>query len=428
MPERWRVKMSVAICTAVLWSQAVQVVSQSAQPASSPGLELLQKVARRYADAKQYLVESVEESTLSSENSRQWIRTTLVAAVEPGGRSHFEGRGQLGDAVQITDGSTVWKYHPFQHRYTLKPVDKRPEAAQSRPVPYSELSLITAKNLRNSLANSAGEFKSAERLPDAVLVVGGRRVSCAVVHMGRSDLLRTGSYGKFSRTIWIDKRAGTILKIVERSSRQVSYGFTQEDQTTKIYTRTVLDGPLAESLFAFSPPPDTHQVNELPGAMEEAQGTTMLGERIPPLKFKAADGIVTPIESLHGKTVIIDLWATWCAPCVAALPSLAQLADEGKQGGLAVILVDRDDDPGKAAAYLHQKGLTLTNFHDGDGQIETMLGYAPIPRDLMVDQAGWVVFDGIYDANKLRNRLAELNPAFKDLARPTQASPCVASK
>ena len=116
----------------------------------------------------------------------------------------------------------------------------------------------------------------------------------------------------------------------------------------------------------FSPPSDAHQVNEFPSAMEEALGATLIGDRVPALKFKAVDGTITPIESFRGKTVLIDLWATWCAPCVAALPSLAKLANEGKEKGLVLVTVDRDEDPNKAAAYLKEKGLALANFHDGD--------------------------------------------------------------
>jgi thiol-disulfide isomerase/thioredoxin len=122
-------------------------------------------------------------------------------------------------------------------------------------------------------------------------------------------------------------------------------------------------------------------------------GANLIGDRVPSLKFKAVDGTLTPVESFRGKTVLIGLWATWCSPCVAALPGLAKLAEEGKEKGLVLITVDRDEDPNKAAAYIKEKGLTLTNFPDGDGQIKFMLGSSPLPRELIVDRVGWVVVD-----------------------------------
>lgn len=420
-------KLSLFICTAILLPQAIQAAPQSEQPLPSDGFELLQKVAQHYADAKQYSIESMEERTMSNDYVRQWTKTVAIAAEEAGGHSHFEGRTQFGDAAEISDGRSIWKYHATQHRYTAKPVAEVPAAAKPGPVGISEMGALRAKNLRKSLAASAERIKSAERLPDAVLVVEGRKYSCAVVHIGRSDLKRTRPDEKFEQTIWIDKGTDTILKVVERSSGNFN-GIAQDDEVTTIYPHTVLDSPLPESLFVFSPPPDAHQVNEFPSPMEESFGANLIGDRVPPLKFKAADSTVTPIESFRGKTVLIDLWATWCAPCVAALPSLAKLADEGKEKGLVLITVDRDEDPNKAAAYLKEKGLALINFHDGDGQIESMLGSSPLPRELIIDRAGWVVADAQLDENRLRSRLAELDPAFKNFAPKAQATPCAASK
>jgi thiol-disulfide isomerase/thioredoxin len=420
-------KLSLFICTAILLPQAIQVTAQSGQSLPSDGLELLQKVAQHYADARQYWIESTEERTISNDYVRQWTKTVAVAAEEQGGRTHFEGRTQLGDAAEISDGLTIWKYHATQHRYTAKPVVEGPAVTKPGPVSLSEMGSMRAKNLRKSLAASAERFNSAERLPDAVLVVDDRRHYCAVVHIGRSDLKRTGPEEKFEQSIWIDKSTSTILKVVERSSGTLN-GIAQDDQVTTLYTHTVLDSPLPKSLFAFSPPPDAHQVIAFPSPMEEPFGATLIGDRVPALKLKAADGTVTPIESFRGKTVLIDLWATWCAPCVAALPALAKLAEEGKEKGLVLIAVDRDEDPNKAAAYLKEKGLALTNFHDGDGQIESMLGPSPLPRDLIIDRVGRVVVDAQLDENRLRSRLAELEPAFKDFAPKAQANPCVASK
>ena len=422
-------KLSLFICTAILLSRAIQAAPQSELSLPSEGLELLQKVSQRYADAKQYSIESTEERTTSNDYFRQWSKTVSIAAEEPGGRSHFEGHAQFGDAAEISDGQTIWKYHADQHRYTAKPVAEGPTVFKPGLVyvGMSEMGLMQAENLRKSLAASAARIKSAERLPDADLVVDGRTYSCAVVHIGRSDLKRTRPDEKFDRTIWIDKGTDTILKVVERSPGN-SNGAAQDNEVTTIYPHTVLDGPLPESLFVFSPPPDAHQVNEFPSPMEDPLGSSLTGDRVPALKFRASDGTITPVETFRGKTVLIDLWATWCAPCVASLPYLAKLAEEGKGKGLVLITVDQDEDPNKAAAYLRTKGFALTNFHDGDGQVESMLGTSPLPRQLIINQTGWVVADAHFDENSLRSRLAELDPAFKELAPKAQANPCVAGK
>ena len=427
-------KLSPFLLTAMIAVPAAGVSAQAASPLPLDGLELLQKVAQRYRDAKSYSIASIEERSMKSEYVRQWTRTVLLAAEEPGGRSHFEGRGQFGDAEKISDGRTVWNYRATEHRYTMQAVAEIPAAKKPSPVGFSEMGIMQAQGLRNLLARSAESINSAQRLPDAQLVLNGHRYSCAVVHVRRSDLKRAGPDEKFDRTIWIDKGTQTILKVEEHSSGRLN-GVEQESEVTTLYPRTILDSPLPDSLFVFSAPADAHQVKELPTAREEALGATLIGDRVPPLKLKAADGTVTPIESFRGKTVLIDLWATWCAPCVAALPQMAKLAQEGKDKGLVLIAIDRDQDAIKAAAYLKEKGLALTNFHD-DGHIEAQLGSSPLPRDLIIDKEGWVVADGQWvardgqlDENQLRARLAEADPALKDLLlQPAAANPGLPSK
>ncbi len=156
----------------------------------------------------------------------------------------------------------------------------------------------------------------------------------------------------------------------------------------------------------------------------------MAGDPIPALTFKSADGKATPIESFRGKPMLIDFWATWCAPCVASMPKLAEIYSEGKEKGLVFISVDQDEDASKASDFLAKKGYTWPNFHDGDGEIEKLMGSSGIPRTVLVDAKGQIVYDGTGgDENHLRAHIAQLGPEFKDLVpKAAQPSPCVVSK
>ena len=357
--------LSSVLSVLLAFSPSIALSQNSSSPMPSDGLELLQEVAQHYAQARSYFIESIEERSVRSDLFHQWSKQILSAAEEPDGRFDFDGHRDFGDAARISDGRTVWKYHAQQHRYTENPASELP--AKHAAIGNSEMGMFQAENLRRNLAALAQRFKSARRLPDADLVLEGREHRCAVVSMKESDLKRMTGDGSFNQTVWIDKRTQTILKVVEHSTLSMN-GIPQESEVTTLYPGTKLDAPLPESLFAFSPPADAHQVKEFPSAREEALGATLMGDRVPPLKLRAADGTVTPIESFRGKTVLIDLWATWCAPCVAALPAMAKLAQEGKDKGLALIAIDYDEDANKAAEYLKQKGLALTNFHDGDGE------------------------------------------------------------
>jgi thiol-disulfide isomerase/thioredoxin len=423
----------VFVPAALLLVCAAVAVSQPTPPKpDSDGLGLLTRVARHYADAKSYRIELTEERTTTTEYSRQWNKTVLVGAEAPGNRYYFEGHGEMGTAIRVSDGATLWKYRAAQHRYTAKPAsmpsDKKPE-----PIAMSEMAAMDAGNMRRNLAGYAEHFKSAERLPDAETGGPGKPIMCEVVRVRTSDQKRVNPQDDFERTIWIDREHEIVVKIVEHAHTFMFGGGGRtpiEQETTTTYTHTALDIPLPDSQFRFVPPPDARLIQDFPSPMEEAWGDSTVGDPIPALKFKSADGNVTAIESFRGKPVLIDFWATWCAPCVASMPKLAEIYKEGKDKGLVLLSIDQDEEASKATDFLAKKGYTWPNFHDGDGQIQEQMGSSPIPRMVLVDAKGTVVYDSSgTDENGLRAHIAQLGPEFKDLApKPAQTVPCVASK
>jgi outer membrane lipoprotein-sorting protein len=92
-------------------SSTVAFAQSAPSPRSSDGLELLKQVAQRYAEAKSYYIEVVEESTSSTEYNHSWQKTVLTAAAAPGNRYHYEGHTDGSSAMKVADGKTAWIYH-----------------------------------------------------------------------------------------------------------------------------------------------------------------------------------------------------------------------------------------------------------------------------------------------------------------------------
>ena len=152
----------------------------------------------------------------------------------------------------------------------------------------------------------------------------------------------------------------------------------------------------------------------------------MTGDQVPSLKLKSADGKVVGLDSFRGKPV---LWATWCGPCIAALPRLAQIYQEAKDKGLVLLTVDQDEEPNTADMFLAKKGYTWPNFHDGDGQIEKLVGSSGIPRTLLVDAQGKITYPASgTDEDQLRTAIVKLGPEYATLSPKPKQAPCTASK
>jgi len=398
-------------------------------PAPNPdGLDLLKHVSQRYADAKTYALAATAEVIQTGEYQRVWSKTVVAAAEAPDNRYYFEAHGNMGGAIRISDGKTAWKYHIEENHYTAQPAAGE---TKTKTVGLAEMALFDAENLRRMLADVAHAVHSASLDPDQTLTVNGKPVLCTVIRIRNADLDRSDPNTEIEKTIWIDKQQRTILKIEERRDIKhinVPRGPGLTEVTTRTYTKTELDGTVPDTVFTFVPPPGAVLLAKFPDPMDGYGLSTMTGDSIPPLKLKAADGKVVSIESFRGKPVLIDFWATWCAPCVAAMPKMAEIYKQGKDKGLVLLSVDMDEDATKAGDFLQKRGYSWPNFHDGDGDIARLMGSSPIPRVVLVDAKGQIAYDGTgIDENRVRTHLAELGPEFADLAPRAKTPPCDAA-
>jgi thiol-disulfide isomerase/thioredoxin len=120
---------------------------------------------------------------------------------------------------------------------------------------------------------------------------------------------------------------------------------------------------------------------------------------VPPLGFKDAEGHDRTLADWRGRTVLLNLWATWCVPCRREMPALDAL--QAKLGGpkFQVVAVNIDTrDPQKPLAFLKQIGVThLSYFADESAQIFEDLKTAGkafgMPTTLLVDPKGCEIGD-----------------------------------
>lgn len=117
---------------------------------------------------------------------------------------------------------------------------------------------------------------------------------------------------------------------------------------------------------------------------------------LPALGFRDVAGHVQTLAAYRGRGVVLNLWATWCAPCVEELPSLAALARQLKGSPIAVLAVSSD--LGGAAAvrrfYATHHITDLPVLVDPDGAILHTLHARGIPTTYLVTpdgkEAGWI--------------------------------------
>ncbi len=116
---------------------------------------------------------------------------------------------------------------------------------------------------------------------------------------------------------------------------------------------------------------------------------TNQGKPLPDLMLKDQAGGTLKLASLKGKPVLINLWATWCAPCIAELPTLNALANRADLN-LAVVTVSQDmAQTEKVRPFLDQRGLArLPGWLDPKGDLAFHYGAQTLPATIYYDAEG----------------------------------------
>jgi thiol-disulfide isomerase/thioredoxin len=111
--------------------------------------------------------------------------------------------------------------------------------------------------------------------------------------------------------------------------------------------------------------------------------------------IKDLDGNIYKLEDKKGKVVLVDLWATWCGPCVAAMPELVALQEKYKDKDFEIIGLDTDDEsPEQIKAFAQTKKL---NYPLGYADAKLMSEFfkvtrlQAIPQSILINRNGKMV-------------------------------------
>jgi thiol-disulfide isomerase/thioredoxin len=115
---------------------------------------------------------------------------------------------------------------------------------------------------------------------------------------------------------------------------------------------------------------------------------------VPDLAFRDAGGTERRLSEWRGRTVLFNLWATWCLPCRKEMPALDELQAKLGDGEFEVVAVNIDTrDPDKPKAWLDEVGITrLAYYADPSAKVFQDLKQAGkafgMPTTLLIDRAG----------------------------------------
>lgn len=126
-------------------------------------------------------------------------------------------------------------------------------------------------------------------------------------------------------------------------------------------------------------------------ATAKTPGEVQVGSVLRDATMRGLNGPDQELSAFRGKPLIINVWASWCPPCISEMGSLERLAwsDLGHQ--FNVIGISTDDYPEAAKGFLRKSNATLNHYIDRELELEHMLGAEHLPLTVLVDTKGRVL-------------------------------------
>jgi cytochrome c biogenesis protein CcmG/thiol:disulfide interchange protein DsbE len=126
------------------------------------------------------------------------------------------------------------------------------------------------------------------------------------------------------------------------------------------------------------------------GLLSKGGDTIAVGDRAPDKELSELGGDGSgEIADYRGRWVLVNFWASWCAPCRSEAPALETFQRQHSPEGFTVLGINLDDTSDDAIAFVRRYGLTYPQLRDGDGSDRRdAYGMTGFPESFLVDPAG----------------------------------------
>jgi len=122
----------------------------------------------------------------------------------------------------------------------------------------------------------------------------------------------------------------------------------------------------------------------------QTEEDVLVGQKAPEFTLPDTEGRPVSLSHFQGKVVVLDFWASWCAPCIQELPVFQELHNQYRDKGFEVLGINLSDENPNVAGFLRDKKISYTNLI-GNDRVQDL--YGPItgfPTTLIIDRQGTI--------------------------------------
>ncbi len=243
-----------------------------------------------------------------------------------------------------------------------------------------------------------GNVASASLLGEGTTVANGKKEQCFLIRIRWSDEKGKPEITKGSaETLWVAESSHLVLRATFSKFNFLNPRATEHWVT--IFNSYQLDGPAPqwllgrqESIAARAPGPENRFLKKMLGerlSTLRALSARMTGKQAPAFTLKDLHGNTISLAALRGKVVLLDFWATWCAPCRKEETVIEKVESEWRPSSLAVLRITNEA-PKVIQRYLQDTRKNFSTLVDGK-TVSQSYEVRGLPTLVVVSKSGKIV-------------------------------------
>ena len=387
---------------AILLILIIQPLGASAQETAE---QILVRTEEVYRNLDTYHFRgSISYEWMGADNSNRIFQSEFQSFKGEGGKlRHQQGIG-MSKVLAATDGFRSLIYLAELRQYCWSDSFNLEGFIRKRLGLENPAWIFPAISLLDKYSNLRVKFHKPNLVSVQKLSVKGEAVDCYVLE-GMMEPADIDAVRGNSRTeLWIHKDRHVVLREIHRGTLTDLPVRDVATTETIVFSVAEPDAVPEPAVFEFQPPRGTEQVKELfgqgetlsdPAAFIPDDQTHAFYYELPFLKMKhfrlpTVDGDELALETLRGKLVLLDFWATWCVPCHKQMKDLKKILRE-YEGKDLVVLGLNNEELDVTRKFLETHKSTYPMLVDVGGELMSLYGVSNLPVLVLLDRSGNIV-------------------------------------
>lgn len=274
-----------------------------------------------------------------------------------------------------SDGKKIWIFAEKWDQYTEHKLDKR-KPGEPIKIPDLQLSNLSSVCELISSGKIFEDFRTETKSYEVT-----QEKNTTVIKMERSLNTQRGPLPVLDY-LHIDNNTNLpqkVLRIMRPNNPARKVVVADEYENFKFNEKIKAD------VFEFHPPKSAKKVERI------EPPTPKPGTVCPDFSVQGMDGKTYSVKGFRGKPTLINVWATWCAPCRKEMPDLNKIYEEFKSK-INMICISSED-KSTISAFIKKSGFTMPFAHDPKKAASQTLFIRGIPRTVILDKDGKIVED-----------------------------------